>query len=90
MDATTSSSPITIQRLHNLRRGETMTVYRGDFDLDLNHPGAPKYKALLRQVREAMHQLERGGRIVLHTEQETIGTPPGKIVVFKRYIATGI
>jgi hypothetical protein len=97
MDAiTSSSSPVTIQRLRNLRPGAKMVIYRGDFDLDLSHPGAPQYKKLLRRVYETMRQFEREGRIILRIEPEAIEEPPsksgrpGKIVVFKRYTAVGI
>jgi hypothetical protein len=39
MDAITSISPITIRRLHNLRRGETMTVYRAVILISISATG---------------------------------------------------
>lgn len=86
---------ITIQRLQSLRPGEIMTVYRGDFDLDLSRENGPKYQKLLHRVHETMRRLEREGRIISRIEQEAFEIPskggkPSKIVTFKRYMATGI
>jgi hypothetical protein len=82
-------TPFTIQRLRNLKRGEIMCVYRGNFSVDLSRPGAPKHKAVLQQVYETMHELEREGRIALHTENEIIGEE-GNLVEIKRYLAIGL
>src|SRR5437899_2790642 len=49
-----------------------MTVYRGDFDLDLSQEGTPKYNELLHRVYKTMHALEREGRIALRVENEAL------------------
>jgi hypothetical protein len=91
-----TKSCVTIERLHKLRRGEVMTVYRGNFELDLAQSDAPKYKALLGRVHECMLRLEREGRIMVSVEPASILIPsdkpnkPDKVITFKRYIATGI
>jgi hypothetical protein len=82
-------TPFTIQRLRNLQRGEIMTVYRGNFPVDLGQPGARKYETLLQEVYETMRQLEREGQIALHTENEIIGKA-GNFVEIKRYLAIGL
>jgi hypothetical protein len=85
-----SENCITIQRLRNLRPGEQMTAYRGDFVEDLSRQGAPKYKALLQRILNTMNALEHEGRIMVKVETEIIGTPPKSFVTIKRYTAVGI
>jgi hypothetical protein len=94
MDAITKKPklvPLTIERLKTLQPGEEMTIYKGDFDLDLvNQEGAPKYATLLQRVHKTMRALEREGRIVLRVEHEAIKWSKGKIVAFKKYVAIGV
>jgi hypothetical protein len=86
----TKRPTITIQRMRKLRPGETMIVYRGDFELDLSHKGARKYQALLQRVHDVMRQLEREGRTVVRVEKVVIGTPSAKeIVSVNQYLAVG-
>jgi hypothetical protein len=92
MDAITSgNSIVTIQRLRNLRPGQSMICYRGDFDLDLSNKETPKYSALLRQVREAMHaRPDHGAASNGRPSNHHPTKKTQKIVTFKRYTATGI
>jgi len=58
--------PDTVKRLHHLKSGEKMLVYRGDLQGDIDRMNSESLAhQVLAMIRDHAQQLERNGRIRL-------------------------
>lgn len=83
----------TIQRLSNLKPGQVMTYYRGQYPQDVENQDSPD-KQIVREVFKAACQLAEIGKIKLREKKEEIKVPPRKGCPDKvsviRYEAVGV
>jgi hypothetical protein len=88
-------TPYTVVKLHNLRPGERLVYYRGDFEDDVERAEAemaPCYANVLRQIRDTARELAKAGRIRLSEEAFSLSKHPhgrNSRVHYFAYIATG-
>jgi bifunctional DNA-binding transcriptional regulator/antitoxin component of YhaV-PrlF toxin-antitoxin module len=58
--------PDTVRRLVNIKPGQQVVYYRGDFDADAAVPRiSPIYRSLIERIRETALSLQKSGSVTL-------------------------
>jgi bifunctional DNA-binding transcriptional regulator/antitoxin component of YhaV-PrlF toxin-antitoxin module len=58
--------PDTVRRLVNIKPGQQVVYYRGDFDADVAVPRiSPIYRSLIERIRETALSLQKSGNVTL-------------------------
>ena len=64
--------PETIKLLRNLRKGDSLTFYKGDYPVLSKSKETPFYDALIDRIFSEAKWLEQAGKIEIHTDFVTI------------------
>lgn len=80
--------PHTIQRLANLKRGQSLRIYRGTAE-DMDREGSPLHNQMLHDVLEYARRLEQQGKVLLREYPTEVKTATGPVRLID-FVATAI
>ena len=87
--------PHMLKRLEAIKPGQRIMYYRGNFEPDMERcihtqwtPGAPRYLALLKLLKDVPEQMERAGRVTLERREIPKSDRLGRLMVIE-YVAVG-